>query len=93
MDSHLQCAQVDHNLRTHGLGKLGRNVPNACKRCIGFGGTNVKGVQEPSCDSGDSGRPGSSLSSDLYCGNENTGCLGLQEVSGTHWVGFVWEQR
>ena len=49
----------------------------------------MKGVQEPSHDSGGSGRLGNSLGSDLYCGNENTGYLGLLEVSGIHWVGSV----
>ena len=81
MDSHLQYAQVDHNLHKYGLGKLCRNVPNAYKRNIWFGGTDVKGVQEPSRDNGGSGRTGSSLGSDLYCGNENTECWGLPVVS------------
>ena len=89
MDSHLQYAQVDCNLHTRGLGKLCRNVPNACKRYIWFRDTDVKGVQEPSRDSGGNGRLGNSLSSDLYCGNENTGCLGSPEVSGIHWEGSV----
>ena len=93
MDSHLQYAQVDRNLRTLGLGKLCRNVPNAYKRYIWFGDTDVKGVQEPSHDSGGNGRLGNSLGSDLYCGNENTGCPGLREVSGTRWVRFVWERK
>ena len=86
MDSHLQYAQVDRNLRRFGLGKLCRNVPNACKRCIWFGDTDVKGVQEPSRDSGGNGRLGNSLSSDLYCGNENTGYRGSLGVLGIRWV-------
>ena len=55
------------------MGRLGQNVPNAYKRCIRFADTNVKDVQEPSRDSGDIGRMGNSLGSDLYCGKENTG--------------------
>ena len=47
----------------------------------------MKGVQEPSRDSGGSSRLGNSLGSDLYCGNENTGYQGLPEVLGTRWVG------
>ena len=75
MDSHLQCALVDHNLRTLAVGILGRNVPNAYKRCIESTSTDVKGVQGPSRDSGDTGRMGNSLGSDLYCGKESTGWL------------------
>ena len=81
MDSHLRHAQVDHTLRKYDAGKLCRNVPNAYKRNIWFGDTDVKGVQGPSHGNGDSGRMGNSLGSDPYCGNENTGCLGLQVVS------------
>ena len=74
MDSHLQYAQVDHSLCKYDAGKLGQNVPNAYKRCIESTSTNVKGVQEPSRDSGGSGRLGSSLGNDPYCGNESTEC-------------------
>ena len=81
MDSHLQRAQADHSLRKYDAGKLCRNVPNAYKRNIWFGDTDVKGVQEPSRDNGGSGRPGNSLGSDLYCGNENTGYRGSPVVS------------
>ena len=49
----------------------------------------MKDVQEPSRDNGGSGRPGSSLSSDPYCGNENTGCQGSLGVSGIHLVRSV----
>ena len=85
MDSHLQYALVDRNLCILGWGKLCRNVPNACKRRIWFGDTDVKGVQEPSRDNGGLGSRDSSLGSDLYCGNKNTGCLGWPVVSGTDW--------
>ena len=80
MDSHLQCARVDRSLHKYGVGKLCRNVPNAYKRNIWFGDTDVKGVQEPSHGNGGNGRTGNSLGSDLYCGNENTGCLGSPVV-------------
>ena len=86
MDSHLQCALVDHNLCTLIVGRLGWNVPNACKRCIRSANTDVKGVQEPSRDSGGIGRMGNSFSSDLYCGKENTASLVWQGVSGIHGV-------
>ena len=88
MDSHLRHAQVDHSLRKYDVGKLGWNVPNAYKRNIWFGDTDVKGVQEPSCGNGGSGMMGSSLGSDLYCGNENTGCRGSPVVSKRHLVRF-----
>ena len=93
MDNHLQYVLVDHNLRKLAEGRLGRNVPNAYKRCIGSADTNVKGVQEPSCDSGDTGKTGNSLSSDLYCGKESTGRLEWQEVLGISWVRSEWETR
>ena len=73
MDSHLQYALVDHNLCKLTVDRLGQNVPNADKRCIRSTDTDVKGVQEPSHGSGDTGRIGSSLGSDLYCGKESTG--------------------
>ena len=93
MDSHLQHVQVDHSLCKYDLGKLSRNVPNAYKRCIESASTNVKGVQEPSCDSGGSGRMGNSLGSDPYCGNENIGSQEWQVASGKGWVGPEWEWR
>ena len=73
MDSHLQYALVDHNLHKLAVDRFGWNVPNADKRCIGSADTDVKGVQEPSCGSGGTGKTGNSLSSDLYCGKESTG--------------------
>ena len=73
MDNHPQCALVDHNLHTLAVGILGRNVPNAYKRCIESAGTDVKGVQGPPRDNGGIGRTGNSLGSDLYCGKESTG--------------------
>ena len=93
MDSHLRHAQVDHSLHKYNLGKLGQNVPNAYKRCIASASTDVKGVQEPSRDSGGSGRMVNSLSSDPYCGNKNTGSQGWQAVSGKDWVRPEWGQR
>ena len=81
MDSHLRCAQVDYSLRKYDAGKLCRNVPNAYKRNIWFGDTDVKGVQEPSCGNGGSGRMGVSPGSDLYCGNENTEYWGSPVIS------------
>ena len=81
MDSHLRHAQVDHSLHKYNAGKLCQNVPNAYKRNIWFGDTDVKGVQEPSCGSGGNGMMDSSLGSDLYCGNENTGYQGSPVVS------------
>ena len=75
MDNHLQYVLVDHNLRKLVVGRLGWNVPNAYKRCIGSADTNVKDVQEPLCDSGGIGRMGNSLGSDLYCGKESTGWM------------------
>ena len=93
MDSHLRRAQVDHSLHKYDVGKLCRNVPNAYKRNIWFGDTDVKGVQEPSRGNGGSGRMGNSLGSDLYCGNENTGCQGSPEVSKRCQVRSEWGQR
>ena len=81
MDSHLQRALVDQSLCKYGVGKLCWNVPNAYKRNIWFGDTDVKGVQEPSRGNGGSGRTGNSLGSDPYCGNENTGCQESPVVS------------
>ena len=81
MDSHLRRAQVDHGLHKYDAGKLCRNVPNTYKRNIWFRDTDVKGVQEPSRGNGGSGRTGSSLGSDLYCGNKNTECWGSPGVS------------
>ena len=81
MDSHLRRAQVDHSLHKYNVGKLCWNVPNAYKRNIWFGDTDVKDVQEPSRGSGGSGRTGNSLGSDLYCGNENTGYWGSLVIS------------
>ena len=49
----------------------------------------MKGVQEPSRDSGGNSRLGSSLGCDPYCGNENIGCLESLEVSGICWAGSV----
>ena len=80
MDNHPQCALIDHNLCTLAVGILSRNVPNAYKRCIESTSTDVKGVQEPSRDSGGIGRMGNSLGSDLYCGKESTGWLVWREV-------------
>ena len=80
MDSHLQCALVNHNLCKLAVDRLGWNVPNADKRYIGSADTDVKGVQEPSCDSGGIGRMGNSLGSDLYCGKESTGWSVWQEA-------------
>ena len=74
MNSHLQCALVDHNLRTLIVGILGRNVPNAYKRCSVSAGTDVKDVPEPPRGSEGIGRMGSSRGSDPYCGKESTGC-------------------
>ena len=93
MDNHPQCALVDCNLRTLAVGILGQNVPNAYKRCIKSASTNVRGVQEPSRDSGGTGRTGNSLGSDLYCGKESTGCAVWQGASGIPEVGFEWGMR
>ena len=45
----------------------------------------MKGVQEPSRDNGGIGSRDNSLGSDLYCGNENTGCLEWLVVSEIDW--------
>ena len=75
MDNHLQYVLVDCNLCKLVVGRLGRNVPNAYKRCIRFADTDVKDVQAPPRDSGGIGRMGNSLGSDLYCGKESIGWL------------------
>ena len=82
MGNHPQCALVDCTLHTLAVGILGQNVPNAYKRCIESAGTDVKGVQEPPCDSGGIGRMGNSLGSDLYYGKESTGWSAWWEASG-----------
>ena len=82
MDNHLQYVLVDRNLRKLAEGRLGQNVPNAYKRCIGSTDTNVKGVQEPPRDNGGTGKTGNSLGSDLYCDKESTGWSVWREVLG-----------
>ena len=93
MDSHLQRVLVDCNLHILSVGKLCWNVPNTYKRCIESTYTNVKGVQEPPCDNGGTGRTSNSLGSDPYCGKESTGWLAWQEVSSIGWAALVWGQR
>ena len=75
------------------MGILGRNVPNAYKRCNESASTDVKGVQEPSCDNGGMGRMGNSLGSDLECGKESTGWLVWWKVLGILWARFEWGTR